>query len=111
MIAQILHVIASGTEAGGEHGYTTHHWLLPETAEAEAMVVAEKLRAAVEAQDCTNGVQSTRITISLGVASRPESAPVDADDLLRRADEAMYAAKHAGRNRAVAASSTPTQQA
>ena len=33
MIAQILHVIASGTEAGGEHGYTTHHWLLPETAE------------------------------------------------------------------------------
>ncbi len=85
--------------------------MLPETSRAEAMVVAEKLRAAIEAQDYTDGIQSTRITISLGVASLPESAPVDVEDLLRRADDALYAAKHGGRNRAVAASSDVTREA
>lgn len=85
--------------------------LLPETAGPEAMVVAEKLRAAIEAQEYTDGVRSARITISLGVASRPEITVTDAEDLLRHADEAMYAAKHGGRNRAVAASTAVTREA
>jgi diguanylate cyclase (GGDEF)-like protein len=84
--------------------------MLPETPRAEAMIVAEKLRAAIEAQDYTDGIQSTRITLSLGVAALPESAPTDVEDLLRRADDALYAAKHGGRNRAVAAPSAATHE-
>ena len=84
--------------------------MLPETSSAEAMVVAEKLRAAIEAQEYTDGIQATRITISLGVASLPESTPADVDDLLRRADDALYAAKHEGRNRAVAAPATVSRE-
>lgn len=77
--------------------------MLPETARAEAMVVAEKLRAEIEAQEYTNGIESTRITISLGVTSLTECAPADDDDLVRMADDALYAAKRNGRNRAEAA--------
>lgn len=106
--AQALRTNVRESDLVARYGGEEFVLMLPETALAEAMVVAEKLRAAVEAQDYTNGIQSTRITISLGVASRPESAPADADDLLRRADEALYAAKHGGRNRVVAASSTVT---
>ena len=57
-----------------------------------------------------DGIQATRITISLGVASLPESTPADVDDLLRRADDALYAAKHEGRNRAVAAPATVSRE-
>ena len=106
--AQALRTNVRESDLVARYGGEEFVLMLPETALAEAMVVAEKLRAAVEAQDYTNGIQSTRITISLGVASQPESALADADDLLRRADEALYAAKHGGRNRVVAASSTVT---
>jgi diguanylate cyclase (GGDEF)-like protein/PAS domain S-box-containing protein len=71
--------------------------LLPGTALAEAMVVAESLRRACEgATDLP-----ARITISIGVATHlpGESAEAIAD----RADQALYRAKRAGRNMVVAA--------
>lgn len=42
------------------------------------------------------------ITISVGVAAMPDHAETD-EDLIRRADAAMYEAKRAGRDRVVAA--------
>jgi two-component system cell cycle response regulator len=46
---------------------------------------------------------SERLTISLGVAAMPDCTPASEEDLVRLADEALYAAKHNGRKRAVAA--------
>jgi len=40
-----------------------------------------------------------RITVSLGAVSFPSTDATDLDDLIRRADAAMYEAKKAGRNR------------
>ncbi len=40
-----------------------------------------------------------RITASFGIASLPEDVAPTADDLIRAADEALYAAKRAGKNR------------
>jgi len=40
------------------------------------------------------------VTISLGIAILPDPAITDASELIRAADEALYASKKAGRNRA-----------
>ncbi len=75
--------------------------MLPATREANAAVVAERLRAAVEQLRFQTIDPALRVTISLGVAEWQ-----DGDTLVRlmaRADERLYRAKDAGRNRVVAA--------
>jgi diguanylate cyclase (GGDEF)-like protein len=71
----------------------------PNTDASEAMLLAERVRQAVERArfEATGGA---RVTASLGVASAGQGS---LDELLKSADEAMYAAKQAGRNRVVMA--------
>jgi diguanylate cyclase (GGDEF)-like protein len=72
--------------------------LLPETDAASAAEVAERLRVAVENAALPCGKEPVRVTVSIGYA---ELAPGDADidALVRNADDALYRAKNAGRNR------------
>jgi two-component system cell cycle response regulator len=72
--------------------------LLPDTDDAAAQRVAEKLRSEVARAGEADGPAS--ITVSIGVATWDGEAP---EDLLLRADEALYAAKAAGRDRVMAA--------
>lgn len=71
--------------------------LLPETDAAGARHLAERLRAAVGAQPVRQDNVTIPITVSIGVA---EMTPEDEElsSLLARADDALYAAKEAGRN-------------
>lgn len=71
--------------------------LLPGTSQQVAVQRAESIRAAI--QDRVRDV-----TISIGVAGFVPSTQVEAIELLRRADVALYRAKAAGRNRVEAAS-------
>jgi putative two-component system response regulator len=75
--------------------------LLPHTTRDDAARLAERIRTAVEALQIPRGdstsAEPLRVTASLGVAGLPEDAP-DAEQLLGHADEALYAAKQAGRN-------------
>lgn len=74
--------------------------LLPETGLDDARAVAERLREALATRVVQHGGHALRVTASLGVASHPaRSAPTPAEELLRRADDALYAAKAAGRDR------------
>lgn len=67
--------------------------LLPETSLAEAIVVADRIRAA-----CSGIDQEPSCTVSIGVTvNRPDSDSVDA--MMARADAAMYRAKANGRDR------------
>lgn len=71
--------------------------LLPDTALSSAITMAEALRQRIE----VNPFESVgKITCSIGVAEF--NTAEEADDLLRRADENLYHAKHSGRNRVVA---------
>ncbi len=71
--------------------------IFPETGIDEACLLAERARAAIAAAPVEFGGLSARITASAGVAvSRPDDG---SDDILHRADEALYRAKAAGRNR------------
>ncbi|HEY4395471.1 MAG TPA: GGDEF domain-containing protein [Polyangia bacterium] len=64
-----------------------------------ARIVAERLRAAVEARKFTFGGQDIPVTISLGIAAVPESGVNDHATFLAAADKALYEAKRSGRNR------------
>jgi diguanylate cyclase (GGDEF)-like protein len=64
-----------------------------------AVVVAERLRKAVEQRKFTFGGKDIPVTISLGVASVPESGVNDHSAFLAAADKALYEAKRTGRNR------------
>ena len=72
--------------------------LLPQTDAVAAWNVAERLRQAIMDQPTSTGEGPLRLTVSLGLASLGP-ATVDLDDLLRRADVALYQAKLNGRNR------------
>lgn len=70
--------------------------LMPETDSAEADAVAQRL-----AQNIANAFRgSPTVTASIGVVSCADTK-VDSDDVLRSADQAMYEAKRAGKNRVV----------
>ncbi|MBR0757965.1 sensor domain-containing diguanylate cyclase [Bradyrhizobium jicamae] len=74
--------------------------LLPHTRLDQAMGVIEKVRAAVAATRIETPVGPIGVTCSLGGAAL--SPGQHFDDMLRNADLAMYAAKQAGRNQAIA---------
>ncbi len=74
--------------------------ILVETPPDRAVRVLERLRAAIEAHTFPDEriFPSGHLTISVGVtACRPDA--VTLEDVVEEADRAMYAAKHAGRNR------------
>ena len=72
--------------------------LLPSTDAEGAAAVAERLRLAVESQAVEVDGVPIRCTISAGVATMHADV-ADLDALMKRADQALYAAKAAGRNR------------
>jgi len=91
--ADILVQNVRKTDLAARYGGEEFCVLLPETSEERGMLVAGKLRSAIEKTTCNT---KTPITVSIGVA---EWAQEDTrDDLLRRADRAMYGAKKRGRN-------------
>ena len=74
--------------------------IMPDTSKESARLFAERLRNEVErifADDKAIG-PSKRVTISSGIASYPEDAD-SKDELISRADLALYEAKNAGKNR------------
>jgi diguanylate cyclase (GGDEF)-like protein len=77
--------------------------ILPETTEAGAIYVAQRLRRAVEQAKFFAGSphEVQHLTISIGVAVYDTDAQFKRD-LIEFSDAALYAAKHAGRNRVVA---------
>jgi diguanylate cyclase (GGDEF)-like protein len=77
--------------------------VLPATPEEEALRVASRIRERIANKTLVYGREEIPFTVSIGVAERdPGEANIDL--LIKRADDAMYAAKRAGRNRVFAAS-------
>ena len=99
VLAAVGAVLAETVRASdfvGRNGGEEFIVLLPNTDTDAALVVAEKIRAAISDISVT-GVDRT-ITASLGVATIPYHAG-DGDQLVRAADRALYLAKTNGRNR------------
>ncbi|WP_237154802.1 GGDEF domain-containing protein [Oryzibacter oryziterrae] len=92
-IRRTVSPLATVARYGGEE-FALH---LPQRA-GSGVSVAEAIRGAVESQMHTSDTIERRVTVSIGlaVATSPHHA---LSDLCREADQALYAAKNAGRNR------------
>ena len=73
--------------------------LLPNTDKRGAEVVANRLRSAIANAPLETGAKSLPVTISLGLASSTEVEGVTPNALVALADQRLYQAKAAGRNR------------
>ena len=79
--------------------------VLPHTDREAALLVAERLRAAVESTSIKTSGGSRMITISIGIghlATRASPDPLTSLDLLDEADRCLYESKRQGRNRVTA---------
>ncbi|MCH7688699.1 MAG: GGDEF domain-containing protein [Planctomycetes bacterium] len=111
LIAEILqnHLQSSDLQQSGlaaRYGGEEMAMLLPEIDVNEAAIIGETLRAAVESAVFPAGEHDLKITISIGVAAFPDHAET-VEELIAQADNALYEAKHLGRNRLVYPSEIP----
>lgn len=74
--------------------------LLPRAEPAGALRKAEMIRSTIAARKVAVGFENLNVTVSIGIAHFPRDAS-SAEELIARADAAMYAAKSGGRNRIV----------
>jgi diguanylate cyclase (GGDEF)-like protein len=103
VLQRVAHACRTALRPGdhiGRTGGEEFTAVLPSTRQRDAVVIAERLRATVEAVDCSDVDPSLRVTISLGVAEWFEGDTLER--LAARADEVLYRAKEAGRNRVAA---------
>ena len=71
---------------------------LPDCPKPRALQLANDLRKKIEAREIILRRQKTHVTVSIGVAAFPKDAS-GRDDLILKADEALYQAKETGRNK------------
>ena len=97
-IARIIEVSCRRSDLTARYGGDEFVLALLDTDVAGAHAVAEHLRSEIEAHSIRGG---RPLTVSIGIAGYPTDACAR-DELLDKADWAMYAAKRAGRNRVLA---------
>lgn len=98
-IADRLTKSARAHEYIGRYGGEEFLAIISPYDQASATKVAERFRQAIADEPIQADQSLIPVTISIGVAAGATEATLDADLLLRHADEALYAAKHKGRNR------------
>jgi diguanylate cyclase (GGDEF)-like protein len=85
-------------DALGRMGGDEFCLVLPETEAGEATALAERILANCKHLTATDGEQSVTVTVSIGISQvRPGDATLDS--IFARADKALYASKHSGRDR------------
>ncbi|HZV96836.1 MAG TPA: GGDEF domain-containing protein [Candidatus Nitrosocosmicus sp.] len=95
-MADILLKYSRGINVICRYGGDEFAVLLVETSKAGARLYADRIRQVLTTYPFANG---RRVTASFGIAALPEDVEPAAEDLIRAADEALYAAKRAGKNR------------
>lgn len=75
--------------------------VLPETSPTEAETVAQRLLQGIRRLTFSDTLAGTAVTVSIGVTSHNGDPVINAEEILSRADTALYRAKQSGRNRVV----------
>lgn len=88
-------------DIAGRYGGEEFAVLLPHTTLADSREAVERLRAQLAAQAVPAGDKTIQVTASSGLVSLEDLVGISIESLLDRADQALYMAKQAGRNRGV----------
>ena len=99
-LAKVVAGVLRSSDAFGRYGGEEFCAFLPNTTESDAIGLAERIRAAVEASALRLGSVTIKTTISIGVADSVR-AGYDFKGLVAAADSALYGAKNGGRNQVV----------
>jgi diguanylate cyclase (GGDEF)-like protein/PAS domain S-box-containing protein len=100
LVAQTACAELRSADVIGRYGGEEFVIVLPMTNAEQAHPLAERIRAGVEAIRVTTEKGDVAITLSIGIVEMVHGEEIDsAEDLIRRADKTMYAAKLGGRNR------------
>ncbi len=101
-VGQVLKESCRVYDVPGRYGGEEFCIVLPDTFVKNTTMVAERIRTRLESTPLSVGDNSIIVTASIGIAgmdSVAEEGVLSANALLERADRALYAAKHHGRNR------------
>ncbi|NLI75898.1 MAG: diguanylate cyclase [Candidatus Riflebacteria bacterium] len=98
-VAKCVRMSIRDTDVAARYGGEEFAVILPETDVEGAAQFAERLRQKVESAVCQGPKGPLSVTISLGVSSVPHNSVETTQEMIKAADEALYAAKHSGRNR------------
>lgn len=101
-VAQTIRVSLRKVDAAARYGGEEFVVLLLGTGEKGARLFADRLRSKVSRLRFSGGSKEFRVTVSVGIAVYPGDSRTR-EGLIELADQALYEAKRAGRNRAVAA--------
>lgn len=96
-VARCLERGVRKSDLAARYGGEEFALVLPETGCAGALHVAERIRESIEVMD----LSGLKVTASFGVATVDGTWPGDLPGIVRAADQALYRAKHTGRNRVV----------
>jgi two-component system, cell cycle response regulator len=99
-VAVILKASARKIDIVARYGGEEFAIVLEGTDRAGALQLAERIRQEVAQQSFASPQGAFQVTLSLGVACYPDDAR-DKAEIIARADQSLYAAKHGGRNRTV----------
>ncbi len=101
-LANSLNTGLRGYDMVGRYGGEEFVILLPETSRAQAILVCERLRTHIEEKKFRFDGEEVRLTISIGISLKEDDESEKAEKLLKIADEYLYEAKKAGRNKVIA---------
>jgi len=99
-VSQVVSSTLRGVDVLAKYGGDEFVIILPHADRAGAGVLAERIRAAVEAAVFPGEETGMKITSSMGIAQYPQDGE-SSRDLLESADSALYHAKRSGRNRVI----------
>jgi len=101
-ISNVVKAQMRGVDTAARYGGEEIAMILPRTDMLNAYNVGERIRSAIAEQRVTTDSEPPKVvsvTASFGIASYPETKAADGEDLVRRADRALYRAKKTGKNR------------
>lgn len=100
-VAAVVRREMRGVDTAARYGGEELVIILPRTELVAALAVAERIRGALAAHRIAVGPEGPVLTVaaSFGIAAYPESGLGAAEDVVRRADRALYRAKRTGKNR------------
>ena len=99
-VGELLNASVYETDFVARYGGEEFAVILPRAEPAGASRKAEAIRRALEAEKFSLGFETVTVTISIGLAQFPRDAATP-EELVSRADAALYEAKGQGRNRVV----------